>query len=87
MGVQSVMTISGDKMTNKAEPNVLMLTLTERQARNVAAMLKRIGYTQAIIEDCRRRSAIEIAAFFEPMDEKAREDLIRKISKAAKLQP
>lgn len=74
-------------MTQKYEPSVLTLTLTERQARSVAAMLKRRGYTQAIIEDCRRRSAIEIAGFFEPMDEKARGELIRQIARAAKLQP
>lgn len=67
--------------------NVLMQSLTERQARSVAAMLKRRGYTQAIIEDCRRRSPLEIAAYFEPFDEEARKELIRQIAKAAKIQP
>jgi hypothetical protein len=72
---------------NKVTENVLMLTLTERGARSTAAMLKRNGYTQATIEDCRRRSPIEIAAFFEPMDEEARKELTEKIARAAKLQP
>lgn len=71
----------------KEPENVLMLSLTERGARNTAAMLKRNGYTQATIEDCRRRSPIEIAAFFEPTNEEAREELTRRIARAAKLQP
>jgi hypothetical protein len=74
-------------MTRKDEPNVLMQALTERQARSVAAMLKRRGYTQATIEDCRRRSPLQVAGYFEPMDEEAREELIRQIARAAKLQP
>lgn len=69
------------------KPNVLMQTLTEREARSVAAMLKRRGYTQATIEDCRRRSPLEIAQYFEPLDENAREELIRQIARAAKFQP
>ena len=80
-----VMTFRGEIMTKDA--HVLMQTLTERQARSVAAMLKRRGYTKATIEDCRRRSTIEIAKFFEPLDEEAREELIRQIARAAKLQP
>jgi hypothetical protein len=67
--------------------NVLMLTLTERQSRNVAAMLKRRKYTKATIESCRRRSPIEIAQFYEPMDEAARKALIDDIARAAGLQP
>jgi hypothetical protein len=67
--------------------NVLMLTLTERQSRNVAAMLKRRKYTKATIESCRRRSPIEIAQFYEPMDEEARKALIDDIARAAGLQP
>jgi hypothetical protein len=67
--------------------NILMESLTERAARNVAAMLKRRGYTQATIEDCRRRSPLEIAAYFEPYDESAKQELIRQIAKAAGLQP
>jgi hypothetical protein len=67
-------------MTRKDEPNVLMQALTERQARSVAAMLKRRGYTQATIEDCRRRSPLQVAGYFEPMDEEAREELIRQIA-------
>jgi DNA-binding MarR family transcriptional regulator len=74
-------------MTPKLTPNVLMETLTERGARSVAAMLKRRGYTQAVIENCRKRSPIEIAKYFEPLDEEAREELIRQIARAAKLQP
>ena len=74
-------------MTNKGQSNVLMQSLTERGARNVAAMLKRKGYTQATIEDCRRRSPLEIAAYFEPYDGDARQELIRQIAKAAGLQP
>lgn len=64
-----------------------METLTERGARNVAAMLKRNGYERAIIEDCRRRSPIQIAAYFEPTDEKARAALADQIAKAAGLKP
>lgn len=67
--------------------NVLMLSLTERQSRNVAAMLKRRGYTQATIESCRRRSPIEIAQFYEPLDEETRKALVDDIARAAKLQP
>jgi DNA-binding PadR family transcriptional regulator len=81
------MTFHGEKMTNKGQSNVLMQSLTERGARNVAAMLKRKGYTQATIEDCRRRSPLEIAAYFEPYDEDAKQELIRQIAKAAGLQP
>jgi hypothetical protein len=82
-----VMTNRGENMTPKVTPNVLMETLTERMARSVAAMLKRRGYTQAIIEDCRRRSPIEIAQYFEPLDKEARDELVKDIAKAAKLQP
>lgn len=74
-------------MTKKDEPNVLMENLTERGSRNVAAMLKRRGYTQATVESCRKRSPIEIAAYFEPLDEEAREELTRRIARAAGLQP
>jgi hypothetical protein len=77
----------GETMTQKPPSNVLMENLTERGARNVAAMLKRRGYTQATIEDCRRKSPIEIAAYFEPLDEEAREELVRRIARAAGLQP
>jgi DNA-binding MarR family transcriptional regulator len=82
-----VMTILGENMTQKMTPNVLMETLTERGARATAAMLKRRGYEKATIENCRRRSPIEIAKYFEPLDEEAREELIRQIARAAKLQP
>jgi hypothetical protein len=81
------MTFRGENMTEKGKSNVLMETLTERGARNVAAMLKRRGYTQATIEDCRRRSPLEVAAYFEPLDEEAREELTRRIARAAGLQP
>jgi hypothetical protein len=81
------MTFHGEKMTQKPTPNILMETLTERGARSVAAMLKRRGYTQATIEDCRRRSPVEIAKYFEPLEEEARDELIRQIARAAKLQP
>lgn len=81
------MTFYGEYMTKTDKPNVLMETLTERQSRSVAAMLKRRGYTQATIEDCRRRSPIEIAAYFEPLDENNRAALLRDIARAAKLQP
>ena len=76
-------------MTKKVQPvsNVLMLAITERAARNVAAMLKRIGYTQIRVEDCRKRSPIEIAAFCEPYNEVERDKLIREIAQAAGLQP
>jgi hypothetical protein len=82
-----VMQSIGETMTQKPPSNVLMENLTERGARNVAAMLKRRGYTQATIEDCRRKSPIEIAAYFEPLDEEAREELVRRIARAAGLQP
>lgn len=74
-------------MKNKPPQNVLMQSLTERGARNVAAMLKRKGYTQATVENCRRRSPVEIAAYFEPIDTEAKEELVRQIAKAAGLQP
>jgi hypothetical protein len=53
----------------------------------VAAMLKRRKYTKATVESCRRRSPIEIAQFYEPMDEEARKGLLDDIARAAKLQP
>lgn len=71
----------------KHTPNVLMESLTERGARNTAAMLKRRGYTQATVEDCRRRSPLQIAAYFEPLDDAARAQLVNDISVAAGLQP
>jgi hypothetical protein len=71
----------------KRDKNILMQPLTEREARSVAAMLKRVGYTQAVIEDCRRRNVFEIAAYFEPLDKTAREELVRDIARAAGLQP
>ena len=67
--------------------NVLMETLTERGARSVAAMLKRNGYERATIEDCRKRSPIQIAAYFEPLDENERKILTEQIAKAAGLKP
>jgi hypothetical protein len=78
-----------DDMTKRVQTptNILMQALTEREARKVAAMLRRTGYTQAIIEDCRRRSPIEIAAYFEPIDEKEREELTKIIARTAGLQP
>ena len=67
--------------------NILMEPLTERASRNVAPMLKRRGYTRATIEDCRKRSPIEIASYFEPYDEMARMTLIQVIAQTAGLQP
>ena len=64
-----------------------MEPLTERAARNVAPMLKRRGYTRAIIEDCRKRSPIEIASYFEPYDEIARMLLVQAIAQVAGIQP
>ncbi len=76
-------------MAKKQEPttNILMEPLTERAARNVAAMLKRAGYTQATIDGCRKRSPFEIAIFFEPLDMDARIELVNRIAKTAGLQP
>ena len=72
----------------RAEPkNILMESITERAARNVAAMLKRIGYGQATIEDCRHRSPLEIAAYFQPYDDEAKKDLAQRVAKAAGLLP
>ena len=72
---------------DKTNINVLMEPLTERAARNVAPMLKRRGYTRAVIEDCRKRSPIEIASYFEPYDEIARISLIQAIAQVAGIQP
>ena len=71
----------------KVENNVLMQTIAERAARSIAAMLKRMGYTQAIIENCRNRTVLEIAAYYEPYDQERRENLVRDAAKAAELQP
>jgi hypothetical protein len=81
------MTKRGENMTPKSFPSVLMEKLTEREARSTAAMLKRIGYKRAIIDDCRKRSPIEIAQYFEPLDEEARNELVKRIAQAAGLQP
>lgn len=75
------------KKQHPNEHNILMESLTERAARNVAGMLKRTGYTQARVEDCRRRSPFQIAAYFEPIDEAAKTELIKRIAKTAGLQP
>ena len=72
---------------NTENINVLMEPLTERAARNVAPMLKGRGYTRAIIEDCRKRSPIEIASYFEPYDEIARMLLVQAIAQVAGIQP
>lgn len=71
----------------KTVPNVLTLSLSKRQARGVAAALKRWGYGKATFEDCFRKSSIEIGLFFEPTDSEARADLVQRISVAARLQP
>jgi hypothetical protein len=73
--------------TEKQHPNILMHTLTEKEARAVAAMLKRTGYTQATIEDCRKKSPIEIAQFFQPLIEEDRKFLLQAIAQAAGLVP
>ena len=71
----------------KQHQNVYMQTVTERAARNIAAMLKRTGYTQATVEDCRKRSPLEIAMYFQPLDEEARKDLMLSIAQVAGLVP
>ena len=76
-----------NRCMKSAKQNIFMETLTERAARNTAAMLKRKGYTQATIEDCRRRSPLEIAQYFEPLDEEARKELMLSIAQAAELIP
>lgn len=68
-------------------PNVLTLPLSKREARGVAAALKRWGYSKATFEDCYKKSSIEIGLFFEPLDEEARLQLIKRVSVAAGLQP
>ena len=73
------------------EPSVqnILIThvLTETEARAVAAMLKRTGYMQATIEDCRKKTPVEIAAFFQPLSELDRNYLLQAIAQAAKLMP
>lgn len=69
------------------QPNVYMQTLTEREARIVAAMLKRTGYSQARIEDCRKKSPLEIATYFQPIIEEDRRYLMHAIAQAAGLVP
>jgi hypothetical protein len=69
------------------QPNVYMQTLTEREARAVAAMLKRTGYSQATIEECRKKSPLEIAAYFQPINEVDRLYLTQAIAQAAGLVP
>jgi hypothetical protein len=73
--------------TDKQHPNILMHTLTEKEARAVAAMLRRTGYSQATIEDCRKKSPLEIAAYFQPMNEQDRQYLVQAIAQAAGLVP
>ncbi len=69
------------------QPNVFLQSLTERESRNVAAMLKRTGYTQATVEDCRKKSSLEIASYFQPLDEEARKELMLSIAQVAGLIP
>ena len=64
-----------------------MQTLTERESRAVAAMLKRLGYLQATVELCRRKSALEIAEYFQPYNVLDRNYLMEAIAQAAKLMP
>lgn len=71
----------------KSPLNIYMETLTERGARNTAAMLKRNGYESATIEDCRKRSPLQIAAYFEPLNEETRAQLVEQIAIAAGLKP
>jgi hypothetical protein len=73
--------------TDKQHPSILMHTLTEKEARAVAAMLKRTGYSQATIEDCRKKSPIEIAQYFQPLSEEDRKYLLQTIAQAAGLLP
>ncbi len=67
--------------------NILMVPLSKRAARGVAAALKRWGYGKATFEDAYKKSSIEIGKFFEPLDEESRNRLIRNVSEAAGLQP
>jgi hypothetical protein len=72
---------------DKQHPNILMHTLTEKEARAVAAMLRRTGYSQATIEDCRKKSPLEIAAYFQPISEEDRQYLSQAVAQAAGLVP
>ena len=81
------MCIISDMANDKQHPNILMHTLTEKEARAVAAMLRRTGYGQATIEDCRKRSPIEIAQYFQPISEDDRSYLLQAIAQAAGLVP
>lgn len=67
--------------------NIYMQTLTERQSRAVAAMLKRTGYQTATVEDCRKKSALQIAAYFQPNSEEDRAYLLQAIAQTAGLVP
>jgi hypothetical protein len=69
------------------QPSIFMHTLTEKEARAVAAMLRRTGYTQATIEDCRKKSPVEIAAYFQPISEEDRKFLMQAVAQAAGLIP
>ena len=73
---------------DKQHPNILLThTLTEKEARAVAAMLKRTGYEQATIEDCRKKTPVEIAYYFQPLVDEDRKFLLQAIAQAAKLVP
>lgn len=71
---------------NDAPPNIHYQPLTERQARSVAAWLKRNKY-DATVEQCRKKSIVEIVGYFEPLDPDRAELLLRELPVAAGLQP
>jgi hypothetical protein len=72
---------------SKTPTHIYMQTLTERESRAVANMLKRTGYSQATVEDCRKKSPLQIAAYFQPLSQEDREYLMQAIAQTAGLVP
>lgn len=74
------------KRVKQEPPNILGVALTERQSRSVAAWLKRNSY-DATVELCRRKSVIEIAAYFTPLTPTDRPKLEQDLLVAAGMVP
>ena len=67
--------------------NVVMLSLTNRAARNVAPMLKRRGYSQVTIESVDGKSPLEVATALEPFDPNLQKQLANDIAVTAGYKP
>ncbi len=68
------------------EKSVWTERISARQARKVARALREAGYNTATVQNC-REYVINVAKYFEPGDNTAREKLLDEICKAAGIQP